>query len=298
MNDDDAMNDHETFLLIAAKRMSEPLTPEEEAQLEAHLAGCPDCRAIAAGMQRDDVRLRAALTPVPVAPRVRERVLAEARGSRSSAAVGRTALLLAAGLAAVVLAVPFLTGGSRGPAATASATPSPSSGSARSPVPSTSITASPISASPLPESPIPPSPAPLPTGTGPLVNANYKYGTRTDSIAARLQDGKPVGEWWRQTPVSGKVQSYGGPITCFVVQGDDAWLAGPASTATDGRPDLAILFVLHDGGPSGDGDRALGYLTNPGQTLTTMQTWCETKYTPTPPNDLTSGEVVVDAGGS
>ena len=296
MNDDDAMNDHETFLLLAAKRMSEPLTREEEAQLERHLATCPDCRAIASGMRRDDVRLRATLTPVPVAPRVRERVLAEAAGSRRS--TGRVALLLAAALALGLIAVPLITGGSRQPAA--SEFPSASSAMVSSP------SASPASPSPssaslapsLPASPVPPSPAPLPTGTGPLVNANYKYGTRTDSIAARLHDGKPVGEWWRQTPVSGTVQSYGGPVTCFVVQGADAWLAGPATTATDGRPDLAILFVLHDGGPNGDGDRALGYLTNPGQTLTTMQTWCETKYTPTPPNDLTSGEVVVDAGGS
>lgn len=292
---DDVMNDHETFLLLAAKRMSEPLTGEEEARLEAHLAACPDCRAIAAGMRRDDLRLRATLTPVPVAPRVRERVLAEAAGSRRS--TGRVALLLAAALALGLIAVPFITGGSRQPAASDS--PSPSSAVVSSPSPA-SLAPSPASLAPSapPASPIQPSPAPLPTGTGPLVNANYQYETRTDSIAARLRDGKPVGEWWRQTPVSGKVQSYGGTITCFVVEGHDAWLAGPATSATDGRSDLAILFVLHDGGPNGDGDKALGYLTNPGQTLTTMQTWCETKYTPTPPKDLTSGDVVVDAGGS
>ena len=73
------MNDHETYLLLAAKRMTEPLTHDEETELEHHLASCPDCRAIAAGMRRDDVRLRAVLAaPIPVAPRVRERVLAEA----------------------------------------------------------------------------------------------------------------------------------------------------------------------------------------------------------------------------
>ena len=94
------------------------------------------------------------------------------------------------------------------------------------------------------------------------------------------------------------MQSYGGPITCMVVDGKDAWLAGPATTATDGRSDLAILFRYHDGGPNGDGDRALGYLSNPGQTLKTMQTWCETRYTPTSPNALTSGDVLVEEEGS
>ena len=287
MSDDAAMNDHETFLLLAAKRMSEPLSLVEEAQLEAHLAACPECRAIAAGMRRDDVRLRAALTPVPVAPRVRERVLAEASGSRRP--TGRVALLLAAALALGLIAVPFIAGGSHQPAA--SEFPSPSSAA----VSSSSASIAPTEA-PSPASVAPPSPAAVPSGSGSLVNANYTYDARTDSLAARLDAGKPVGEWWRQTPVSGKVQSYGGPITCMVVDGKDAWLAGPAATATDGRSGLAIFFRLHDGGPNGDGDTALGYLSNPGQTLTTMQTWCETRYTPTAMKPLTSGDVLVEPG--
>ena len=282
-NDDDIpMNDHETFLLLSAKRISEPLTRDEEAQVEAHLASCPDCRAIAAGMRRDDMRLHAALTPVPVAPRVRERVLAEAAGGRRVGA-GRLALLLAAALTLGVIGVPLIAGGSRGPAA--SELPSPSTGIVSSPTVSLTPSVEP--------SPPPPSAAALPAGTGPLVNANYTYFNRIDSVAARLKDGKSIGEWWRQTEVSGKTESYGGPVTCLVINGADAWVAGPATTATDGRKDLAILFRLHDGGANGD-DSARGYLTNPGQTLATMQTWCETRYTPADLTPLTSGDVSIE----
>ena len=105
------MNDHETFLLLAAKRLDQALTSEEETLLEAHLASCPSCRAIAAGMRRDDLRLRASLTPVPVPRRVRDRVLAEASGRR---VVGlRTALLLAAALALGLIGAPLIAGGLR-----------------------------------------------------------------------------------------------------------------------------------------------------------------------------------------
>lgn len=288
MTDDLEMNDHETFLLLSAKRVTDPLTRDEEAQLEAHLASCPDCRTIAAAMRRDDVRLRAALTPVPVAPRVRERVLAEASGSRRP--IGRIALLLAAALAIGVIGVPLIGSGSRDRAA--------------SEIPSASIAVVGPSATPSPSVPVSPSPDPsappsaalVPPGTGPSVNANYTYFDRIDSVAARLEDGKPAGEWWRQTKVGGTTQSYGGPITCLVIDGADAWLAGPATTATDGRSDLAILFRLHDGGPDGDGDSARGYLSNPGQTLTTMRTWCETRYTPAALTPLTSGDVSVEGG--
>ena len=113
------MNDHETYLLLAAKRMTEPLTHDEETELEHHLASCPDCRAIAAGMRRDDVRLRAVLAaPIPVAPRVRERVLAEASGSRRSR--WPVTLLLAAALALALMAAPLIAGRFREPAASES----------------------------------------------------------------------------------------------------------------------------------------------------------------------------------
>ena len=120
---------------------------------------------------------------------------------------------------------------------------------------------------------------------------------RRDSLAARLVDGRVVGEWWRSTKVGGNQESFGGPVTCLVIEGDDAWVAGRATTATDGETDHAIFFRLHDGGPDGAGDQAVGYLNNPGQTLATMEGWCQTKYTPAGPFPLTSGDLVVDAGG-
>ena len=76
------MNDHETYLLLAAKQVGEGLTPSEEAELDAHLATCPSCRSFTAGMRRDDILLRGQLGEVAVAPRVRQRVLDEAYGQR------------------------------------------------------------------------------------------------------------------------------------------------------------------------------------------------------------------------
>jgi hypothetical protein len=287
------VNDHERYLLLAAKRLSEPLTREEDAELEAHLASCPSCRAIAAGMRRDDIRLHAALTPVPVAPRVRERVLAEAAGSSPRRAAGRFGLLLAAAVGIGVLAVPFIAGRPSNQAPSAQPSPSPTVSAS----PSSSPSASPSASESIEPPPSGPSAAPLPTGTGPFVNGNYTYASRRDSVAARIKDGEAVGEWWRTTIVSGKQESYGGPITCLVFDGKVAYLAGPATTATDGRTNLAIYFQLRDRGANGEGDQAIGYLSNPGQTLTTMQTWCETKYTPDPPSPLTSGDVVVEPEG-
>ena len=52
----------------------------EEADLAAHLAECPRCRSIAAGMRRDNDRLQAELGAATVSPRVRARVLDEALG--------------------------------------------------------------------------------------------------------------------------------------------------------------------------------------------------------------------------
>ena len=92
-----AMTDHESFVLLAAKQLSEPLSSAEEDELAAHLAECPRCRSIAAGMRRDNDRLQAELGAAPVSPRVRARVLDETTGRRRID--GRLVL----GLAAVLL---------------------------------------------------------------------------------------------------------------------------------------------------------------------------------------------------
>ncbi|HEX2469303.1 MAG TPA: zf-HC2 domain-containing protein, partial [Candidatus Limnocylindrales bacterium] len=74
------MTDHETFLLLAAKQISERLSSSEEASLTAHLEGCPSCRAMVVAMRRDDILLRGELGAASVSPTVRRRVLDEAAG--------------------------------------------------------------------------------------------------------------------------------------------------------------------------------------------------------------------------
>ena len=139
------MTDHETFVLLAAKQIGEPLSAGEEDDLEAHLATCPACRSVAAGMRRDDARLRAELGPTKVSPRVRRRVLDEAAGRRHIDP--RLILGLAAALAVAAMGVPLLAGGrlvgDPSPAVTspsaAVTSPSAPPASTRSPSPSPSV---------------------------------------------------------------------------------------------------------------------------------------------------------------
>jgi Putative zinc-finger len=284
------MNDHETYLLLAAKRVGERLTPEEDAALEEHLARCPSCRTAAAGMRRDDLMTRAALTPVAVSPRVRERVLQEAAGRRGLVA-GRFVLLLAATLAIAAVGVPLIAGALRPPEASgspsasiATVAPSPSSSPSTSVAPS--VSPSPTSA---------PSAQPSPTDAA-FVNGAYTYNEpnpRRDAISAHFEDGRPVGAWSRIVPPTGASEHYGGTLTCLVIDGDDAWMAGPATVATDGRQDVAAFIHVHDGGADGKGDMAVLWLANPGQSLALMEGWCRTRYVPVGPFPLDTGDVEV-----
>jgi hypothetical protein len=286
------MTDHETFVLLAAKRLSEPLSPSEEAALEAHLADCPECRSIATGMRRDDRRLRGQLEAAAVAPRVRARVLEEASGRRRVDA--RVVLGLAAVLLIGLLSVPLLVGGrfdaTQPPSAIAELpTPGPTMSPAASPAPSL-IEPSPSASEPA----VSPSPA----GSGAYVAGSYVYGTRPprrDTVAAQFEAGEPVGEWSRISPADGSGNTYAGTITCLVIDGSTAWMAGPTTSATDGTE--AALIVVHDGGPDGKDDTALMWLTRAGQTLTTVTNWCVNQYTPAgPPLPLTEGDVEVEDG--
>ncbi len=286
------MNDHETYLLLAAKRVGERLTQEEEAALEEHLARCPSCRATAAGMRRDDIILRAELHPVAVTPLVRERVLAEAAGRRRLAA-GRLVLLVAATLAIVAIGVPLIAGALRPPdasgipSAIATVAPSPSLAPSPSPAASASVSPAPSASAP--------SAQPSPTDAG-FVNGSYTYNepnARRDAITAHFEDGRPVGAWSRIVPPTGQSDHFGGPITCLVIARDDAWIAGPATVATNGRKDVAAFIHVHDGGADGKNDRAVLWLSNPGQSLTLMEGWCRTQFIPVGPFPLDSGDVEV-----
>jgi hypothetical protein len=290
------MMDHEDFLLLAAKRISEPLTASEETELEAHLASCPTCRAVASGMRRDDILLRAQLGEVAVSPRVRRRVMDEATGKRRFD--WRLTLALAATLLLAGVGVPLIAGGLQ----SRPSQPPVSDIAEVAPTVSPTTTPTPSAPPPAPSPTIAPSPSPsdLPTPServGPFVAAAYTLGSpidRNDTIAAHFgSDGGATGEWTRRRTTRGKPEVFRGPVTCLVIDGKDAWLAGPARTSADPTIKAAFLLV-HDGGPDGKGDQGLLRLNNPGETLKTFEFWCQSKFVPGGPYDISTGEVQVD----
>jgi hypothetical protein len=284
------MTDHEAFVLLAAKQLSEPLSPKEEAELAAHLATCTECRRVVAGLRQDNIGLRAQLGTATVAPRVRTRVLEEAKGRR------RTDRRLVLGLAAVLLlgalGASFIVGGQP------DATPAPSNlaelptaDPTLSPAPSLAVAPSPQ----LSPSPSEPAVSPSPSRSAAYVAGSYVYGTRPprrDTVAAQFVAGEPAGEWSRVSPADGSGNTYAGSITCLVIEGSTAWMAGPTTSATDGTE--AALIVVHDGGRNGKDDTALMWLTRAGQTITTVENWCVNQFTPPgPPLPLTEGDIEV-----
>jgi hypothetical protein len=130
------------------------------------------------------------------------------------------------------------------------------------------------------------------------VSAAYVYNEqapRRDSVAAHFEDEQPTGEWTRNQPPTGPGNSFAGPVTCLVIDGNEAWLAGPSTTDTVG--DTPAVFIhLVDGGPDGDGDEAILWRVNRSQTLATMEGWCRTKFSPDGPFPITSGDIVVEDG--
>jgi hypothetical protein len=266
------MIDHQRFRLLAAARVDGQLTPEEMLELEEHLASCPVCRTEAAQMARDQGRLVAGLADVPVSDRLRSTVVGAARGQRRFSV---RPLLAAAALLLVALAGVAFIAGSRTPV------PSPSPGLTTTP-----------------------SPAGLPTSTPSTgiatVNGAYAYhvgpdAERRDSISAQDTD-PPSGTWSRLVPPDGAF--LGGPITCLVIDGPDAWMAGPATESSDGTTWKAALLYVHDGGePDGLGDTAVTWITDPGQTLATMEGWCAGKYIPAGPYPVEVGDIIIRPGG-
>jgi hypothetical protein len=269
------MTDHERFRMLAAQRLDGTLTADEVAELEGHFATCGDCRREALAMARDHRLVTNALEAVPVSPRVRANVLAAAQGRREQAPwrlLAAAALLVLGGLGVAALA------GSR-----PSQPPAPSGGATHA---SASPTASPAA-----------TPSASPTApTAGTVNGAYAYSVseaaqRRDSVNALAGD-PPSGTWSRLNMVNDA--SLGGTLTCVVIDGSDAWMAGPATFASDGSTDKAALLFVHDGGGvNGAGDTAVTWITDPGQTLETMQGWCRDRYTPAEPYPLDDGDIIV-----
>lgn len=292
------MNDHERFLLLAAQRIDEPLTREADAELEAHLSSCPSCRAAAAGMRRDDIRLRAVLSPVAVAPRVRTAVLAEASGRRRREAAWRLLTVLAAAIVIAVIGVPLIAGGPGQGPGSGGATPSQASIPTASPTPSPTP---PPTDSPTPsvepsQEPSPSTAAPSPVVAG-SVNGQFIYSEfepRRGSISAGYVDGAADGAWSRRVPPAGNSKIWNGTITCLVIDGDEAWMAGPVKVSADGETNQAIFILARDRGPQGEGDRVLMQLSTSGETLALFEGWCREKFRPRAPYPLTDGDIRID----
>ena len=130
-------------------------------------------------------------------------------------------------------------------------------------------------------------------------NGAYAYsvspGAMRPGLDVRAPRGASVGEWSHMNPANGT--SYGGPVTCLVIDGHDAWLARPATPASDGSVGRAAFIYVHDGGQGGKDDPANLWMNDRGRTLSTMEGWCESRFIPAVPFPLNEGDVTVDAGG-
>jgi len=85
-------------------------------------------------------------------------------------------------------------------------------------------------------------------------------------------------------------QNRKGPIACLVIDGSDAWLAGPGTTG----PDTGVFIHVHDGGnPGGGDDMAIAWCQDPGQPLDELLGWCETKSEDVPLFPMDRGDVTV-----
>ena len=279
------MIDHERFLMLAAADLSGELIEVERAELESHLGSCPSCRQEAARMLLDQGALAAASAEVPVPDATRAAVV-DAIRRRPARAIWPG--LAAAALLIIALAGTAFVAGSRGPSV---GPPSPAPSPAQSRSPSQQPSPTPLSAPT-------PTPSPTPDSSPPVISVNgaYAYLTsdgaeRRDSVSVRDTD--PVsGTWSRLVPPDGA--SLGGPVTCLEVDGQDAWLAGPATEDSGGETWRAALLFVHDSGlAGGEGDLAVAWITDPGQSLETMEGWCRDQYTPAGPFPLIDGDIVI-----
>ena len=298
------MIDHERYRLLAAEAIAGHLSPDDARALQAHLATCFTCRAEAEGLELDHHRLIGALEGERASPRVRSVVLRSAQGRRQGPSwpiLAAAALLIAGTVGAVVLV-----GGaprpepavdrSAGVVRPTSPTPGPSTSSVDRPT-ATASSPMPAAATPSPPASVAaPTPSSSSTAaTGGSVSGAYTYvkttgEKRVNSVAVRGTD--PLeGTWSRENPVNHR--SFGGPVTCLVIDGADAWMAGPVTIASDGSKGLAAMLYVHDGGSKGD--RAETWISDPGQTLKTMETWCRNRFIPDGPFRVESGDIVIEA---
>ena len=120
-----------------------------------------------------------------------------------------------------------------------------------------------------------------------LVAGSYTYttftgGHRQVGISARLSGGEASGSW---SNLAGS-----GPITCLVVDGNEAWLAGTGTTG----PETGIFIYVIDGGAPGSAyDLVTAWGQDPGQPFEELQGWCEDRATHVPLFTVDTGNVTV-----
>jgi hypothetical protein len=122
-------------------------------------------------------------------------------------------------------------------------------------------------------------------------------GTSERTIAVFARGNASVkGTWARIDGTTGAVLR-AGLVTCLVIDGTDAWMAGPEIYRADGRYVSEGSFLqVHDGGqPGPEGDFAVTWFGDPGQPLAELVGWCENRNTPVELFPLASGDVAVHA---
>ena len=109
--------------------------------------------------------------------------------------------------------------------------------------------------------------------TGDYAYLNSFGALREVTVHARATD-PAVGSWtWTMGATT-----YTGTVTCLRVVGDDAWLAGPATSWPQG--DGAVFMWVHDGGnPGTAGDTAFTWGSDADETLADMEALCESQET-------------------
>jgi hypothetical protein len=85
----------------------------------------------------------------------------------------------------------------------------------------------------------------------------YQYGPSTSTIQLSAHAGDPAKGWFSYV---GAFASFGGPVSCVVVDGPDAMAAGPM-TYGDGVPDGSLWAIrIRDAGtPGASGDTAVTF---------------------------------------
>jgi hypothetical protein len=126
----------------------------------------------------------------------------------------------------------------------------------------------------------------------------YPFGGTSERTIAVLAHGNaPVKGTWARIDGATGVVLRAGLVTCLVIDGTEAWMAGPETFRADGLyvSEGSFLQVLDGAQPGPEGDFAVTWFGDPGQPLAELVGWCENRNTPVELFPLASGDVAVYA---